>query len=103
MRTLQQFSRTQIGAKIISQRGPESNGTKGVLHSPQISRTGASTSDGVYRHIPNIPFLSAGFLSLLQRKQHILCLINCGKFLNKSHKFVIAICVIQKSLYWFEK
>ena len=32
---------------ILSQSGPESNGNEEVLHTPQISRTGASQSDVV--------------------------------------------------------
>ena len=34
-----------IGTTTLGQSGPGSNGNEGVLHTPQMSKTGASTSD----------------------------------------------------------
>ena len=36
--------------------GPGSNGNKGVLHTPQISKTGASQPDAVQRHTQDTHF-----------------------------------------------
>ena len=36
---------TVIGAATLGQGGPESNGSEGVIHTPQISKTGASQSN----------------------------------------------------------
>ena len=41
---------TQTGTITLGQSGPGSNGTEGVLHIRQSSRTGASLSDGVWYH-----------------------------------------------------
>ena len=42
---------TLTSTTTLSKGGPGSNGSKGVLRTRQISRTGASPSDAVYSHI----------------------------------------------------
>ena len=38
---------TQIDTPTSGQSGTEGNGNRGILHTPQITRTGASISDTV--------------------------------------------------------
>ena len=41
------IDRTLSGAATLGNNGPENNGNDGVLHIPQTSKTGASSSDGL--------------------------------------------------------
>ena len=48
------IERALSGAKTAGQSGPGSNGNKGVLHIPQISKTGASPLDGLMPYPENL-------------------------------------------------
>ena len=38
------------GTMNLGQREPDNNGNEGIIHTPQGSRTGASSPDSVYCH-----------------------------------------------------
>ena len=50
----------------LGQSGPGSNDNEGVLHTTQIFRTGASSSDAVQCHTKDTPFLGWGVLQVIQ-------------------------------------
>ena len=58
------IDRTLLGATTPGQSGLESNGNEGVLHIPQSSKTGASSSDGF---VPYPGHFWGGVLPLTKR------------------------------------
>ena len=61
---VKQFYETLTGITTLSQSGAESNGSEGLLHIPQSSRTEASPSDNLVSY-PGHSSLGEGLTPLL--------------------------------------
>ena len=82
------IDKTLTGTTILGQSGPGSNGNERLLHTPQISRTGASSSDNVSYHTQDTHFWGGWVLPFYRGySQHTLSPADRVFFLERENRF----------------